>query len=308
MQMRGFFAMLVVTSLAATPGAAQPADAPADLAQKDSKIIAKEYVEAGVLAQKNGDFDTAIDMFQKANGLVPHPVLLFNTAQAHRLASVAYRDKSPVLAAGHRDQAREFYRRFLAQRPDGDLEITAQGWLAKLDQQWADENPREEATRRAELARRQEAAVAAEQTRLAEERRKQEARDQLEQARIGAAVMTTRTANERQRAKLLEVTGAGLLGLGVVSLGIGVYYLRQGSRLAQQVSVEYDQGKVTKGQRANLTAWIATPTGSALAIAGVVTYWLGHQRLSGASGAERRSGLVVAPSLELGGIAVVGGF
>src|SRR4051794_21861820 len=96
---------------AAVPAAAQPKD-------KDPTAIAKEYVDAGIAAQKSGDFDFAVSNFEKAYAVSPHPVLLFNIAQAHRLAMAASKD--PDVAAHHRDAAREAYRKFLDTHPNGD--------------------------------------------------------------------------------------------------------------------------------------------------------------------------------------------
>lgn len=66
----------------------------------------RHNVDAGLAAQNGHDYDAAILFYSKAYELVPHPVLLFNIAQAHRLA-------------GHVDQAVDAYRRFLATNPTG---------------------------------------------------------------------------------------------------------------------------------------------------------------------------------------------
>src|ERR1041384_6239867 len=71
---------------AIAPIAVVATTARAEPAPKSKVQAAKTYVDAGLVAQKAGDYDTAIQLFTKAYELVPHPVLLFNMAQAHRLA------------------------------------------------------------------------------------------------------------------------------------------------------------------------------------------------------------------------------
>lgn len=88
--------------------------------EAERKSVAKEYVKAGIAAQKAGDYDTAITMYSKAYQLMPHPVLIFNSAQANRLA-------------GHKDRALAMYKRYLAIAPDGDQAQTAREWIAELE-------------------------------------------------------------------------------------------------------------------------------------------------------------------------------
>jgi Tetratricopeptide repeat len=105
----------------------QPA-AHAQPAPKDkSKVTqAKAYVDAGLAAQNGGDYDTAIIFYNKANELLPHPVLLFNIAQAHRLA-------------GRVDQAVEFYQKFLSTNPTGTEAKIAHDLLAELAKRKAEQ-------------------------------------------------------------------------------------------------------------------------------------------------------------------------
>src|SRR5215213_8836484 len=94
----------------AAPASAAPADAasPAPAVSPAKRKAAKAYVDAGLAAQEQRDFDGAVQLYQKAYDLVPHPALLFNMGQAHRLA-------------GRRDDALDMYRRYLAEVPTGDL-------------------------------------------------------------------------------------------------------------------------------------------------------------------------------------------
>lgn len=121
--MRAILCLVWLGSItAAVPLAhAEPAPAPAGKSDDvDRKNLAKEYVKAGIAAQKAGDYDTAVTMFSKAYQLMPHPVLIFNSAQAHRLA-------------GHKDKAVAMYKRYLELSPEGDQAKTARDWIAELD-------------------------------------------------------------------------------------------------------------------------------------------------------------------------------
>src|SRR6201994_431726 len=119
--MRAILCLVWLGSItAATLAHADPPPAPSKGEDVDKKTVAKEYVKAGIAAQKAGDYDTAITMFSKAYQLAPHPVLIFNTAQAHRLA-------------GHKDRALAMYRNYLELAPDGDQAQTARDFIAELD-------------------------------------------------------------------------------------------------------------------------------------------------------------------------------
>ena len=71
---------LMVLAMGGAHALAQPAPA------THKTKVAKQYVDAELAAQSTGDCDTALTMYAKAYELMPHPVLLVNMAQAHRLA------------------------------------------------------------------------------------------------------------------------------------------------------------------------------------------------------------------------------
>lgn len=98
------------------PGFAR-ADPPAP---KSRVQEARSYVDAGLAAQRSHDYDTAILLYRKAYELVPHPVLLFDMAQAHRLA-------------GRVEQALALYRKYLRAAPNGREAATARELIAELE-------------------------------------------------------------------------------------------------------------------------------------------------------------------------------
>jgi tetratricopeptide (TPR) repeat protein len=129
--------MLAVASavMLPAPSAAHAQPAPSDKAKIK---VAKSYVAAGLAAQSSGDYDTAIELYRRAYDLVPHPVLLFNIAQVHRLA-------------GRVDLAVELYQRFLATNPTGAETEIARALLEELEERKVEE------ARRAQTALRIEA-------------------------------------------------------------------------------------------------------------------------------------------------------
>jgi hypothetical protein len=92
---------------------AQPASA------ADKTKVAKQYVDAGLAAQSTGDYDTALTMYSNAYQLVQHSPLIFNMAQAHRLA-------------GHIEQALTLYERYLSEEPNGAQAQISRELVAEL--------------------------------------------------------------------------------------------------------------------------------------------------------------------------------
>jgi len=259
--------VLVLVIVRAAPVAAQPSRPTGD-----SKALAERYAEAGVLAQKNGDYKTAIELYEKANALVPHPVFLYDIAQAHRLASASLHDSDPTVAAEHRDAARKYYREFVDTHPSEDLEIKAQGWLSKLDQQWAVEHTREEAARRADEDRKREAAIQAERARINAERKRQAA----EQDRINAALRQQSIDAARKRARVFEIIGISAIGAGLAGSGLGIYYGVQAKKYSDRVNNvptggAYDSAAYSAGQTADQRMKIAYGIGAPLVLGGIVS-------------------------------------
>src|SRR5215475_9694024 len=90
----------------ATAGYSQAlADPPTPESDYATVRLAKKYADMGIAAQEAHDYETAIKMFTKAYRAVRHPLLIFDLAQAHRLA-------------GHADKALALYQRYLTEEPD----------------------------------------------------------------------------------------------------------------------------------------------------------------------------------------------
>src|SRR5882672_5076733 len=127
--------LVCLVLLGAIGAIAAPADALAQTAPSvDKKRVAKQYVDAGLAAQSAGEYDTAITFYSKAYELVQHPTLIFNIAQAHRLA-------------GRIEQALTLYKRYLSEEPNGPQAETARKLVSAIEARTA------EAARKADAAR-----------------------------------------------------------------------------------------------------------------------------------------------------------
>jgi tetratricopeptide (TPR) repeat protein len=136
---------LIGSALVPMRASAQPASAPT----VNKKQAAKKYTEAGLTAAKLGDYDAAIDFYQKAYSLVPHPTLTFDMAEAH-------------LLAGRIDQALTLYKRYLSDAPNGPLAKDAHDRIAEIDASKAEETRKAEDERKVAKARKAEEARSAE--------------------------------------------------------------------------------------------------------------------------------------------------
>lgn len=116
--------------------AAAPA-IPAVMQVSDRDIIelAKRYVAEGLAAQRAGQFQEAIGLYNRAYNLAPHSKILFNLGQAYRLG-------------GNKRIALDYYRKYLAIGDDLDLLQESNTWADLLDNELV--NP--EAARQAEEA------------------------------------------------------------------------------------------------------------------------------------------------------------
>ena len=112
--------------------AAQPTPASPD-APSESQRAAKKLTDDAITAQEAKSYDVAIALYMEAYRLVPHPILLFNIGQTHRLA-------------GSPEQAELFYRRYLERDPDGPYALIARDFIASLEAATDAEEPVQRAT------------------------------------------------------------------------------------------------------------------------------------------------------------------
>jgi tetratricopeptide (TPR) repeat protein len=109
-----------VIALAAVLSAAAPAYADNALRPEMIPNKARELAEKGRRHHKAGDYSAAVSAFKEAYVLAPSPGLLFNIAQAYRLA-------------GNCDEAAWMYRRFLDTNPLGKQRDIAETQLSTVE-------------------------------------------------------------------------------------------------------------------------------------------------------------------------------
>lgn len=134
---------------------AQPGEsgaAPSDAARAAAKKLSME----GNTAFEAQSYARAITLYMRAFTLEPHPLLLFNVGQAHRLA-------------GCPERAASFYERYLALDPKGVQAGTAKALLATIRQERQRDGANCSSLATDEDARPQEASAATGQLKLRSE-------------------------------------------------------------------------------------------------------------------------------------------
>jgi tetratricopeptide (TPR) repeat protein len=244
---RVIFAIVVAMSL----GAASVAGAQGESAET--------YFREAEVAYNVGRFDDAIAGYEKAYELSKLPALLFNLAQAHRLA-------------GHSQQAIYLYRNYLRQVPQAKNRAAVEAQIKKLESEPVVVSPPEQteapATTPAPLP-----APAAQPV----------PRPVVQPAPVVAPVTATQAAPPSmwttQRKVAVVVAGAG-----VVATGIGIAFLASSGSASDTVNDAIANGTpwtpdlddtLTSGQRnENIGTGLVIGGASAVAI-GAVLYWLG---------------------------------
>lgn len=184
--------------------------------QVDIKARAGALVSKGLQSQDAGRYDEAIAFYKAAYDLLPHPELLYNLGQAHRLK-------------GERGIALDYYRKYIALQPKGRASREARDWIAKIELAMRDEAAAEarnrEVQRIAESERR-----AAELHRRDEDRLAQEQQSGDETRLEPTASIAPSPAEPPRRAQpsdsLSPRERAGIAtGLGAVFVWAGAYGL-----------------------------------------------------------------------------------
>jgi tetratricopeptide (TPR) repeat protein len=275
----------IATAVAPARVLAEPAQAKPAVDPAKAKV-AKQYVAAGLAAQDSGDYDTAITFYSKAYQLVAHPVLIFNIAQAHRLA-------------GRNEQALTLYERYLAADPNGAQAQTVRGIVADIEARKAEEAKQVEDARKAEDVRKAEVARKADAARHAQEL---EASRAVEQKRAAEATASQERAAQAP-ARNLRLSGIATGAAGAASLLVGVGFGIHARSLSNELSQPgADYAKHAAGERANTVAIVGLAGGTALVAAGATLYWLGSSR------GKHQEGVTLAPMVsgDLAGLVLSG--
>ncbi len=280
----------VVSLPAARAQASAPSPTPASRPAKvDKKKLAKQYVDSGLAAQDAGDYDTALSLYGKAYELVPHPALLFNMAQVHRLA-------------GRLEAAIDLYKQYLGNEPSGPMAKTSRELLTALEAQQAAEVQQAAEAEKSARAAAAAAAAAKQQAELAAKQQTEAAR----QAEAAKAPPPARSSDSSSgsRGRPLRIAGLVAGGVGLVGLGAGVAFNLRASSLSDELSTPgetYDPGKKSDGEAAERMMYVSFAVGGALVVGGAALYFLGHR----ARNEARRGRVAVMPSLSPAGVGLV---
>jgi tetratricopeptide (TPR) repeat protein len=225
---------------------------------------ASEHVKQGDQHKDAGAYDDAAREYQAAYELVPHPVLFFNLAQVYRLK-------------GDREQALEYYERYLAGDPDGRASAQARRFASEL-----------------------RAAIEHDRAAARQRERQSRARQRPAPPAPGAVLGPGGQPvddGEPSPGRGLRVGGMVMGAVGVVSVGVGVGF---GLR-ARSISNEIDDhtagpwpdellDRQAQGEESEQYMFVFTSAGVAAIAAGGLLYYMGHR----ARGRESR-GVALTP-------------
>jgi tetratricopeptide (TPR) repeat protein len=236
------------------PGASAPSDA-------DKEAARKLVIEANAALDAT-QYDKAIELYQQAYDLTRHPLMLFNIAQAHRLA-------------GRADAALTFYEQYLKDDPNGSEAAGARLRVEELKAAGA--------TVRPELIKPTGtgAPPAVE-------------KDVPPPTGATPAAMPApqpggpdRTDTVGRPGRTLRLTGIVIGGVGLASVAVGSYFglkmmgIRSDAEDDVEVGAtqeELEDSYLEDGNNAARMANIGFAVGGALIVGGAVTYWLGYKK------------------------------
>lgn len=266
---------LTMITMAALSARAAAQSSPAPTAT--DRELARRYAQSGIDAQDAGDYDAAIDNYQKAYRVVANALLLFDMAQAYRLA-------------GKDDLAIDYYRRYLA-APEPEQSKVPEARLLL-----------------AELQARSPGSVRPPGTQAATS-------PPVSDGAAGPAVPSSVTAfapppgstgtadtpepGNPSQGQSLRRAGIATMGVGVASLatsaGFGIY------GWSLNAPQRFNQKDDNAGHRANIIAVTGLVAGTSLAaIGGALWWWASHRS------AAAQISIVPAVSDHLMGFAVSG--
>jgi hypothetical protein len=231
-------------------------------------------------------------MYHKAYQLVPYAALIFDIAEAQRLA-------------GRIDPALSDYKRYLSEAPSGAQSKDAHDRIAelearKLEESRKAEDDRKAAARKAEDDRKAAAAKQAEDDRA----RAAAAASWPSSAPSAAAQDTGAPEIAAPAGRNLRIAGIATGAAGVVGVGIGIGFAVHSSTLNRRAMAEttFDKRTDDAGHTANAIGYVGTIGGTAMVVAGAVLYWSGYAQ---GRSAER---VTVAPVVtdRLAGVAIAG--
>ncbi len=226
---------MLVAALLAAGGAAR---AQPDDPQARSRVLYEE----GSRAYKAGDYPRAIEKFLAAYDLSRAPAILFNIAQAYRLA-------------GSCDRALEYYRRSLDEEPDASNRDEVEERIDEM-QTCADDEARKKAQVTAEPAAQPAASAP---------------------APIAVDLADEQPERPRTRRSLLPLVTVGV-GAAAAVTG-GVIYLRARARFDEvEATCPCEPGSFSGWETATDASYVLMGAGVVAAGAGLIWWWTQSHR------------------------------
>lgn len=226
---------------------------------------ARAHHAEGLEHYEAGRYDEAIASYRRAYALIPAPGILFNLAQAHRLA-------------GHCAEALELYRRYAREQPEAANAPVANEHAAQM-QACLDRKP-----------------AAPPETGAAEPAPPMEAEPQpVESSRpLPSAPLPSAPADAGTPGRGKKLAGLGIAAGGALALGAGLYFGLDARSASSDLDEFFASGGVwgpeqqaleDRGERSNGLMIGFTALGTAAVVAGAVTYILGTREAEASSAA-----------------------
>lgn len=212
----------------------------------DDKAMASQLVDRGIAAQDAAEYDKAIELYTRAYDLRPHPSLLFNIGQAHRLA-------------GRLQEARRFYERYLSAAPGGVEAARARALLAAMPE-----------------AVRTEPPLAIENT------LRSSTNIWISTAPASATSSTPPQTDEAARpGRALRIAGITAGGIGLACAAASLAFGLEAKSIEEEQRLKapwFDLERVREGEAAERHHLVALAASGTFIAAGAVMYWMGRRQ------------------------------
>jgi tetratricopeptide (TPR) repeat protein len=223
----------------------------------DDRRLAREHFEKGTRLYEIGHLDEAIKEYEAAYQIKNDPALLYNLAQAHRLA-------------GHLPQALFNYRSYLHRVPEASNRAEVEGRIAELE-------------RRIEQSQT-EAKPEPTEPIPSPPTKPPEPQEPAVQPSAAAAVVSSPPVPPRNPRRSLKIAGLTLLGVGALGLVGGVTSTALtvvASRNVTQESTQrqaFDPSQQRTGKATQIAADVLYAVGGAAAVTGAVLTYLAYRK------------------------------
>jgi tetratricopeptide (TPR) repeat protein len=227
------------------------------VARADERATAREHYFKGTKAFDLGLYEEAITEYQAAYKAKDDPALLYNIAQAHRLA-------------GHAPEALRFYKVYLsklphaANRPEVEVKIAELEKLVEQQKKTTRELPPDQ-VKPIELTPRSEAPPPTEPVPTPETRSPPPPAE------------APPPAIDRSAGRTKKIAGFAVAGVGVALLAAGAGLTAVAKQDESDLAVQYDPGKESAGKTFATVGPVLLGVGAAAAVAGVVVAALGFR-------------------------------